>query len=208
MIPTCFSRLEIEKSLLHFLALTLGRSGQSNAKLKISCGNEKPVFEKLDITQERGRLPMLVLYFTFGSRQMRAEYFGHIAPAKLGCVTLYEGQHVLEEYHFSRPGKLYDSELLVRMDKLFPDAADAKGLIASLYLWRSCIGLSMVCAEDLKKYFSKMKSISRFEWVVEEITVKGVDIHEYYVVDDVECREEKCSLHVHLRNGIVENVVL
>lgn len=207
MPHSCFSPYSIEKCVLHFLSLTLEKNTPDNKKLTVFCGSEKLVFRELNIVQERGALPLLELFFDANGSVIKVELFGHISPVKFYRVGLYEEGELRCGHYFTEPGQICPSDLYEQMIELFPADADSRALLLSLYLWRSCCGLSGVCPDDLKKYFSKMKSVSRYEWLNDTIIHKDDEIYEKWTVKNAEGVDKTDSLHVILNNGVVTGVV-
>lgn len=207
MSQSCFSPSSIEKCVLHFLSLTLEKNTPDNKKLTVFCGSEKLVFRELNIVQERGSLPLLELFFDAGESVIKVELFGHISPVKFYRFEMYDNGRLISGHCFTDPGQLYHPDVYGQMIDLFPTDVDSRALLLSLYLWRSCTGLSGLCPDDLKKYFSKMKSVSRYEWINDYVFCQDDKIHEKWTVKNMDGMEKSSSLYVILNNGVITGVV-
>ncbi|WP_432735367.1 hypothetical protein [Maridesulfovibrio sp. FT414] len=206
MLSTFISPVQLEKAVLHFLAIALAAPAENHPCIPVPGGDVTLVFHGLDIVQERGRLPLLVLDFDCGKFRLQVEFFGHLAPAKFHCARLYDGDEVVAEHLFADPGTVYRSELAGEMEAAFPDSADAGALMGSLYLWRSCAGLSCVCPEELGKYFGKMKSVSRYVWELLKAEYTNDAVVEKWITSDYTCASDSAGVSVVLENGVVVNV--
>ncbi|WP_320170756.1 hypothetical protein [Maridesulfovibrio sp.] len=202
-----FSPGGIEKASLHFLALVQGENLHGDAPQEVPCCGDLLVFSGLDIVQERGRLPVLALDFEVGQKHLEIDFFGHIAPAKLFRYVMTENGAPLAEYFFCKPGALHQSIIGAEMESLFPAVVDARVVCSSLFLCRSCCGLGGVSPDDLKKYFSKMKSISRFEWILENYAKSGCDMDETWSATVTGCSGADIKLTANLVNGVVREVL-
>ncbi|WP_197528751.1 hypothetical protein [Maridesulfovibrio salexigens] len=135
-------------------------------------------FKGMDLLQERGQIPKLVLDFELEAGSFRAVYFGHVSPFKLGSVQLIqEGREEINQV-FSSSGKvLVPMQAATQVDG-FPPDLNWNILAGSLSLWRACCGLPNGCDPSLGKYFNKMKTVSRYQWDNISYEVEGDEIVE------------------------------
>lgn len=199
-----FSPLEIEELALRFLAVILDKKHSEPPVVPFRDG--VAVFSGLDIVQERGRLPLLKLEFHCGPGLLYISFYSYISPFKICRASLSLEGNPPTEHVFAEPGKLYLSETAMSGDIRFPTGVSAERLIAGLYLWRSCVGLADICADDLKKYFSKMKSVSHHEWELESYSKNDDVACEIWSARVCESAGENVRVSVSLQNGIVSRV--
>ncbi|NDV25670.1 hypothetical protein [Desulfovibrio sp. JC010] len=197
--PSCF-----EKPSLYLLSLLLDPQGFSSGNLIPS--DFGPLrFDKMDLLQERGRIPQLALDFTHGDGSFLATYFGHVSPFKLHFAELALGGNV-ERYVFSKGADVLIPMQTARPVSALPQGLDWSILAGSISLWRACVGLPGACEESLGKYFSKMKSVSRYQWINDSYERQGDDILETWstciACDDI----GDVKISVLFVNGLISGV--
>ncbi|WP_419778706.1 hypothetical protein [Maridesulfovibrio sp.] len=163
-------------------------------------------FTHMDLMQERGRIPQLIIDFELEDGKFRVAYFGHVSPFKLHSVELDREGETAQQHVFSEgsevclPLKACDSVTEL------PSGLDWKIVGGSLFLWRSCLGLPNACDESLSKYFSKMKSVSRYQWTCESYARQGEDILEKWSAS-VSCNDgDNLKISIFLVDGLVSKI--
>jgi uncharacterized protein YkuJ len=164
-------------------------------------------FTRMDFLQERGSIPQLALEFSREGDAFRAVYYGHVSPYKLHFIELErEGVPVLKHV-FSRGAEIFIPMETAGPAGELPEGLDWKIVAGSLSLWRACTGLPGICDESLGKYFSKMKSVSRYEWTSESYRKQGGDILERWS-SSVPCSGNgNVGISMLLVNGVISEVV-
>lgn len=174
---TNISTFGLEKPSLYFLSTLLDPQGRA-ANLPVLSDFGPLSFLGMELEQERGHIPQLVLDFEFEGGCFQSVYFGYVSPFKLGTTYLqFDGEKEIERI-FSEAGKEYlPMQAAERLSKI-PSDFDWKIVAGSLSLWRACCGLPKACDPSLGKYFNKMKSVSRYQWKCEKYEIQGNDIIE------------------------------
>lgn len=196
----------LESPALFFLARLLNPAGLPQ-DLTVPSEFGKLTFREMDLLQERGRLPVLQLDFEFAEGLFQALYYGHISPFKLGSVRIIRAGEPEKEYVFSEAGRVLLPMKYSLQPAELPQGLDWKILAGSLYLWRSCCGLPDVCDPSLGKYFSKMKSVSRYSWENVSYEMNGDIVMEEWSTCVIGTESAEKSISVTLQNGSVSNVV-
>ena len=199
------SLLDFETPSLHLLSLLLDPEGVSG-DLSFSSGFGTLRFIKMDLLQERGRIPQLVVDFALDGGKFRAVYFGHVSPFKLHSVELDRKGQPAQKQIFSEGNEVYISMAAGDQVCDLPPGADWRIVAGSLFLWRSCLGLPNACDESLGKYFSKMKSVSRYQWINERYERQDGDILETWTSSVVCSDGNNLKISILLINGIVSKI--
>lgn len=203
MLPNGLSSLSFEKPALRFLSFLFNDKFDVISPPVFETDFGIMQFEGVDLLQERGRLPLLVLDFLQGENAVKIFYFGHISPFKLHCFELHNKDSEPEKFIFNGPDAVVSHLSATDLKELFPQNIDYKIVAGSLFLWRSCLGLSKVCESSLRKYFSKMKSVSRYEWKMDSYSSGDGLICEQWsaVVSCIDGTERK--INVTLSDGVI-----
>jgi hypothetical protein len=163
-------------------------------------------FNEIDLLQERGRVPQLMLDFTLEKGVFRAVYFGYVSPFKLHYTELKMDDLPASTSVFSKGNELFIPMEAARPVKGCPQEPDWNILAGSLSLWRACIALPTVCDESLGKYFSKMKSVSRYQWSNDSYEKQGDSIFETWS-SCIPCGESAdTDISISLVNGLLAEV--
>lgn len=208
MYPDGLTSLSFEKPALHFLSLTLDTDFSFDSEVILPTEMGRFSFKKLDLVQERGKLPLLVLDFELEEGTAEILYFGHISPFKLHCFRLCRKGYGAEEYFFSKKGMMNEDPAAADFAEYFPADIDFRIVTGSLYLWRSCVGLPKVCAPDLVKYFSKMKTVSRYQWKNDEYRIENSDSYEKWTGVIPVNKDVDVEISVFFKNGLLCDVKL
>ncbi|CCO25449.1 hypothetical protein [Maridesulfovibrio hydrothermalis] len=206
MFPDVMSSMNFEKPALHFLALILAEDFNPVVSLSVPSELGDLEFKAVDVKQERGKIPLLLIGFEAKEGRGEISYFGHISPFKLYYFELNNSGECLEKFIFSEAGKPLVRFASADLRHLFPDDLDMKIIVGSLYLWRSCIGLSKICDSSLVKYFSKMKSVSRYQWNMDDHHFENNDVYEKWSAVVIDKQGEERNISIVLENGIVKTV--
>ena len=192
----------LEKPALYLLSLLLGKPDDiSNLNIPSDFGLLK--FKGMDLLQKRGQIPKLVLDFEHQGGVFRATYFGHVSPFKLGTVHfVQEGEPEINRV-FSDAGKVMIPMQAARQVAGLPSGLNWTILAGSLSLWRACCGLPNGCDPSLGKYFTKMKTVSRYQWDNIRYEVEGDEIVEEWsaCVSDVVINDMKVVFII--KNGLI-----
>ncbi|WP_415716142.1 hypothetical protein [Maridesulfovibrio sp.] len=168
---------DFEMPALYLLALLLDPDGV-DGDIAFSSGFGTLRFSRMDLRQERGRIPQLVIDFELDGGKFNAAYFGHVSPFKLHYAEIVCDGLPVQKHIFSEGNEVYIPMAAGVYDGDLPSGVDWRILAGSLFLWRSCLGLPNACDESLGKYFSKMKLVSRYQWINECYKRQGENILE------------------------------
>ncbi|WP_027721650.1 hypothetical protein [Maridesulfovibrio zosterae] len=198
----------IEKVPLCFLAMTQSDDFKALVPLSVSVSSDVFCFKGIDVIQERGKLPLLKIDFSIDDITVNIFYFGHISPVKIQSYELCGPDHQKFIHSFSSSTGKVVRPLILDVQNQFMEGIDLKIVLSSLHLWRSCIGLSKVCPADLKKYFSKMQSVSRFQWILAGFTDDYDVVSEKWIANVYTVGGDNKELSVFFENGQINNVEL
>ena len=195
-----------EKPSLYLLSLLLNPEG-FDLDTPIPSDFGTLAFSKMELLQERGRIPQLVLDYMLEGGSFRVVYFGHVSPFKIHSVELEQGGSPVAKHVFSEAANgLLPMETARPLSGL-PQGLDWKIVAGSLSLWRACIGLPTACDQSLGKYFSKMKSVSRYQWTNESYEKQGSEISETWS-SSIPCAEkEDVKISVSYVNGLIAGIL-
>lgn len=198
------STSSFEKPSLYLLSLLLNPDGHVSG-ISIPSDFGTLTFCKMDLLQERGRIPQLVLDYELEGGSFQAVYFGHVSPFKLHSTELKRKGTVVKHVFSEAAVELIPMETALPPSGV-PQGLDWKIVAGSLSLWRACVGLPVVCDNSLGKYFSKMKSVSRYQWSNEAFEIQSNKILETWS-SDIPCGEiGKIKMSVFFVNGLISGI--
>lgn len=197
--------LSFEIPPLHLLSILLDPEG-SSGDIFVPSDFGILRFSQMDLMQERGRIPQLIIDFELDGGKLRAAYFGHVSPFKLHSVEFDREGEPAQKHVFSEGSKVCLPLQACDSVAELPSGLDWKIVGGSLFLWRSCLGLPNACDESLSKYFSKMKSVSRYQWTCESYARQGEDILEKWSAS-VSCNDgDNLKISIFLVDGLVSKI--
>lgn len=203
MLQNGLPSLSLEKISLYFLSLILDEEFDSTVPMCFTSDIGSLQFTGVDLLQERGKLPLLILDFMHSEDAVKILYFGHISPFKLQSVEFCKKCAEPEKFCFTGTDAAVADLVITDFKGFFPQNIDYKIVLGSLFLWRSCIGLSKVCESSLGKYFSKMKSVSRYKWEMNEYFVKNGSVCEKWSAMVTCCDSVERKVNVFFEDGVV-----
>ncbi|WP_321402421.1 hypothetical protein [Maridesulfovibrio sp.] len=197
-------RSSFEKPSLYLLSLLLNPDGAASGQ-SIPSDFGTLTFRKMDLLQERGRIPQLVLDYELAGGSFQAVYFGHVSPFKLHRTELKHNGAVVKHVFSEAAGGHIHMETALPPSGL-PQGLDWKIVAGSLCLWRACVGLPSGCDKSLGKYFSKMKSVSRYQWTNDRFEIQDSNILETWS-SDIPCGEAECiNFSIFFANGLIAGI--
>lgn len=203
---TNISTFSLEKPSLYFLSILLDPQG-GGADISVPSDFGALSFLGMELEQERGHIPQLVLDFEFDGGCFQSVYFGYVSPFKLGTTYLqFDGDKKIERI-FYEAGKEYFPMQAAEQPSEIPPELDWKIVAGSLSLWRACCGLPQACDPSLGKYFNKMKSVSRYQWKCERYEIQGNDIIEEWSSQIFYAKLENKEILFSIKNGLFVDLI-
>ncbi|WP_320174796.1 hypothetical protein [Maridesulfovibrio sp.] len=191
-----------EKPALYLLSLLLGKPNDIS-ELTVPSDFGLLRFKGMDLLQERGQIPKLVLDFELEGGSLRTVYFGHVSPFKLGNVQLIQEGRAEINHVFSDAGKVMIPMQAATEIAGIPAGLNWNIVAGSLSLWRACCGLPNGCEPSLGKYFNKMKTVSRYQWENISYELKGDEIVEEWTACVTDAVVHGARVVFVIKNGLI-----